>query len=224
MTRTRIVVVGGAAVATALLVAGLAGARTSGSARTHVNTAVTGSISFDGIWTSSSGQKQFQDVINAFNKTYPNVKVNYKPVGNNLPTVLETAVAGGHPPDMADIAQPGTVAQLAKQGKLKPITYAKSTIASNFAPAFGPGVMEGHVKVLKPVFGFAFVDEEITPPTKSASNTIAAFGGSENAFVTESLNPNWSAPLVPPATFPVSPMICPIFSPPPAISRGVSSP
>ena len=136
MTRTRIVVVGGAAVATALLVAGLAGARTSGSARTHVNTAVTGSISFDGIWTSSSGQKQFQDVINAFNKTYPNVKVNYKPVGNNLPTVLETAVAGGHPPDMADIAQPGTVAQLAKQGKLKPITYAKSTIASNFAPAW----------------------------------------------------------------------------------------
>jgi alpha-glucoside transport system substrate-binding protein len=136
MTRTRIVVVGGAAVATALLVAGLAGARTSGSARTHVNTAVKGSISFDGIWTSSSGQKQFQDVINAFNKTYPNVKVNYKPVGNNLPTVLETAVAGGHPPDMADIAQPGTVAQLAKQGKLKPITYAKSTIASNFAPAW----------------------------------------------------------------------------------------
>src|SRR5438067_13919078 len=50
------------------------------------------------------------------------------------------------------------------------------------APAFGPGVMDGHVNVLKPVFGFAFVDEEMTPPTKSASNTIAAFGGSENAF------------------------------------------
>src|SRR5581483_6671617 len=45
-------------------------------------------------------------------------------------------VAGGHPPDMADIAQPGTVAQFAKQGKLKPITYARSTMASNFAPAW----------------------------------------------------------------------------------------
>src|SRR5207302_2320283 len=84
----------------------------------------------------SSGQKQFQDVIKAFNKLYPNVHVNYKPVGNNLPTVLATAVAGGHPPDMADIAQPGTVAQFAKQGKLKPIAYAKSTIAQNFAPAW----------------------------------------------------------------------------------------
>ena len=94
--------------------------------RAHQNLAVSGSITFDGIWTATSGQKQFQDVINAFNKTYPNVHVNYKPVGDSLPTVLATAVAGGNPPDMADIAQPGTVAQFAKQGKLKPITYAKS--------------------------------------------------------------------------------------------------
>jgi maltose-binding protein MalE len=37
---------------------------------------------------------------------------------------------------MADIAQPGFVKQLATQGKLKPITYAKSTISANFAPAW----------------------------------------------------------------------------------------
>ena len=122
MTRTRIVVVAVAAVATALLVTGLAGARTSSSTKAQT---VSGKITFDGIWTSSSGQVQFQDVINAFEKLYPKVKVQYKPVGNNLPTVLATAVAGGHPPDMADIAQPGTIAQFAKEGKLKPITYAK---------------------------------------------------------------------------------------------------
>jgi alpha-glucoside transport system substrate-binding protein len=136
MTRTRIVVVAGITVATALLVAGLAGARTSSTGRAHQNLAVSGTITFDGIWTASSGQKQFADVIAAFNKTYPNVHVKYKPVGDSLPTVLATAVAGGKPPDMADIAQPGTVAQFAKQGKLKPITYAKSVIAKNFAPAW----------------------------------------------------------------------------------------
>ncbi|HET8892954.1 MAG TPA: extracellular solute-binding protein [Gaiellaceae bacterium] len=136
MTRSRVAIVALAAVATALLVAGLAGAKTSSSAKVHQNLAVKGSISFDGIWTASSGQKQFADVIAAFNKQFPNVMVNYKPVGNNLPTVLETAVAGGHPPDMADIAQPGTVAQFAKQGKLKPITYATSIISQNFAPAW----------------------------------------------------------------------------------------
>ena len=135
MTRTRIGVVC-ITVAVALLAAGLAGAGTRSHSHTGQNLAVKGTITFDGIWTASSGQKQFADVIKAFNKTYPNVHVNYKPVGNDLPTVLATAVAGGHPPDMADIAQPGTVSQLATQGKLKPITYAKSTIAANFAPAW----------------------------------------------------------------------------------------
>ena len=138
MTRTRIAAVFLAAAA-AMLVAGLAGARTSSgtkSAATAQNLAVKGSISFDGVWTASSGQKQFADVIKVFNKTYPNVKVNYKPVGNDISTVLATAVAGGHPPDMADIAQPGTVKQFADQGKLKPITYANATISKNFAPAW----------------------------------------------------------------------------------------
>jgi ABC-type glycerol-3-phosphate transport system substrate-binding protein len=135
MTRHRIFA-GALIAAGGLLTAGLAGATTNAPALPKANYAVSGSISFDGIWTSSSGQKQFQDVINAFNKHYPNVHVNYKPVGNNLPTVLATAVAGGHPPDMADIAQPGTVAQFAKQGKLKPITYAKADISKNFAPAW----------------------------------------------------------------------------------------
>ena len=55
MTRTRIAVIAVAA-ATALLVAGLAGAMTSSGAKPHSsgqNLAVSGSVSFDGIWTSS---------------------------------------------------------------------------------------------------------------------------------------------------------------------------
>jgi alpha-glucoside transport system substrate-binding protein len=135
MTRTRIAVVGAAALATALLVAGLAGARTSSPARSHQNLAVSGTINFDGIWTAAEASA-FGKVIAAFNKVYPKVHVNYKPVGNNLPTVLATAIAGGHPPDMADIAQPGTMKQYALQGKLKPITYANSTLAANFAPSW----------------------------------------------------------------------------------------
>jgi len=135
MSRKRIAltVVAGVAVAAALVVAGLAGASTK--ARSQAS-AVSGSVSFDGIWTSSTGQKQFAQVIKAFNKKYPKVHINYKPVGNNIPTVLATAVAGGHPPDMADIAQPGLVAQFASQGKLKPISYARSTLAKNFAPTW----------------------------------------------------------------------------------------
>jgi alpha-glucoside transport system substrate-binding protein len=135
MSRTRIAVVG-MAVTLALLAAGLAAAST----RTHatasgVNANIKGTITFDGIWTAGEATA-FGKVISAFNKTYPNVKVNYKPVGNNLPTILATAIAGGHPPDMADIAQPGTLKQYALQGKLKPITYANGVLAQNFAPSW----------------------------------------------------------------------------------------
>ena len=105
--------------------------------------AVSGSISFDGVWTGSEATS-FGKVIKAFNKVYPKVKVNYKPLGNNVSTVLATAIAGGHPPDMADIAQPGYIKQLVAQGKLKPITYAKSAIAANFsAPWQALGTFSG---------------------------------------------------------------------------------
>jgi len=149
MSRTRIAVIVLVA-ALALAVAGIAGATRGSHAKSAgVNAGVSGTINFDGIWTSSSGAKQFAQVIAAFNKKYPKVKVNYHPIGDNLPTVLSTAVAGGHPPDMADIAQPGFVKQLADQGKLKPITYAKGTIGQNFASAWQQlGTFDGKLYAL----------------------------------------------------------------------------
>jgi ABC-type glycerol-3-phosphate transport system substrate-binding protein len=151
----------------------------AGAQKTQVNKGVSGTISFDGIWTASSGQKNFQDVIKGFNKLYPNVKVNYKPVGNNLPTVLATAVAGGHPPDMADIAQPGTVKQFATQGKLKPIGYANGVISKNFAPAWKQlGTFNGKLYALvfkaanKSVVWYnvpAFHQAGVTPPKTFSS-------------------------------------------------------
>jgi alpha-glucoside transport system substrate-binding protein len=108
---------------------------TSGSGATRHAQAVSGSITFDGVWTGAEASS-FGQVIAAFNKQYPDVKVNYKPVGDNLPTVVSTAVAGGNPPDMADIAQPGLVKQFVDKGALKPMTYAKGVFSANFAPSW----------------------------------------------------------------------------------------
>jgi alpha-glucoside transport system substrate-binding protein len=120
----------------------------SSSSTTSSNSDVKGSVTFDGIWTGAEAAS-FAKVIAAFNQQYPNVKIKYKPVGNNVPTVVGTAVAGGHPPDMADIAQPGLVKQLAAQGHLKPITYAKSDISSNFAPVWQQlGTVNGQLYAL----------------------------------------------------------------------------
>jgi maltose-binding protein MalE len=110
-------------------------ASSTGSGATRSTSAVSGSISFDGVWTGAEATA-FGGVIKAYNKAYPKVKVSYKPVGDNLPTVISTAVAGGNPPDMADIAQPGFVAQLITKGALKPITYSRKVLLANFSPAW----------------------------------------------------------------------------------------
>src|SRR5438067_1066128 len=78
------------------------------------------------------------------------------------------------------------------------------------ALASGPGVIVGNVAVLKPVPGLDFVEEVMAPATKSASNTIAPFEGVEKASVTHVGKSVWSAPLVPPARFELSPSTWPI--------------
>jgi alpha-glucoside transport system substrate-binding protein len=118
----------------AVLATAAFGATTHRSGTTN-KAAVSGSINFDGVWSGAEAAA-FGDVIKAFNKTTPNVHVNYKSLGDNLPTVLGTAVAGGRPPDMADIAQPGLIQQFATKGSLKPITYAKGVMSANFKPSW----------------------------------------------------------------------------------------
>jgi ABC-type glycerol-3-phosphate transport system substrate-binding protein len=107
----------------------------SKTSSTSANTSVSGSVKFWGIW-SASEQKAFESVIAGFEKQYPNVHVTYTSKGNDIPTILATAITGGSPPDVADVAQPGLVKQLVQQNNLKPITYAKPTITANFSPAW----------------------------------------------------------------------------------------
>src|SRR5450432_2561571 len=106
-----------------------------------------------------------------------------------------------NPPILAHASAAGAVARnftnASIAGVSRNVTNRSPPIST--APEFGPAVIEGNGTALKPVPGFAFVDEVMTPPTKSPSNTIAPFGGVEKAFVTESLNPYWSAPAAPPA-------------------------
>jgi alpha-glucoside transport system substrate-binding protein len=168
--------------------------------------AVSGSVTFDGVWTGSE-ETAFNQVIKAFNKVYPNVKINYKPLGNNLTTVLSTQITGGNPPDMADIAQPGYVNQLVQQGKLKPITYAKSVMSQNFAPSWlSIGTFSNKLYALvfkasnKSLFWYnvpAFKAAGVTPPktfaqllttakTLLASGTPAySIGGSDGWTLTD---------------------------------------
>jgi alpha-glucoside transport system substrate-binding protein len=96
------------ALALAAVVAGCGGGGGAGKGATAKAQNVFGSVSVMGIWVGEE-QKSFQAVIDDFKSRFPNVKVSYTPAGNNLPTVLTTAVQGGSPPDVAVPAQPGLV-------------------------------------------------------------------------------------------------------------------
>jgi ABC-type glycerol-3-phosphate transport system substrate-binding protein len=92
----------------------------------------TGTVTATAVW-SGAEQKAFKAVIDGFKKVAPNVTVKYTSGGDQLPTVLSTAVEGGNPPDVAIVAQPGLAQDFAKKGALKPIDYASDVLSENFA-------------------------------------------------------------------------------------------
>ena len=92
---------------------------------------VSGSVSVMGIW-SGPEQKNFEAVLDGFTKKYPNVKTRYDSAGDQLPTVLSTAVEGGNPPDVALVGQPGLMQQFAAKKAIKPIDFVKDTVEADF--------------------------------------------------------------------------------------------
>ncbi len=114
---------------------GKTGASASPTAAATAQSSLSGNVSIIGVWTGDE-QKSFQAVLAGFKAKYPNISVKYTSAGDNVPTVLGTAVAGGNPPDLAAIAQPGVVAQFEAKGALKPIEFARSDIESNFPADF----------------------------------------------------------------------------------------
>jgi len=92
---------------------------------------VSGSVSVIGVWTGPE-QESFQAVIDGFTAEYPDVTVKYTSGGDNIVTVLSTAVEGGNPPDIATVSQPGTMADFVKRGALQPLDFVKDAVTENF--------------------------------------------------------------------------------------------
>jgi ABC-type glycerol-3-phosphate transport system substrate-binding protein len=96
---------------------------------------VSGTVSIIAKWTGDE-QKSFEAVLAPFKKANPGVKIKYQGAGDNTPQVVSTAIAGGNPPDIATMPQPGTMRDFAKRGALKPIDFAKKDIAAHYAPVW----------------------------------------------------------------------------------------
>jgi alpha-glucoside transport system substrate-binding protein len=104
---------------------------------------VSGSISVMGIWGGDE-QESVNAVIDGFNELFPNVTVTYRSAGDNLVTVLSTAVEGGNPPDIAAVGQPGLMADLASEGAIQPIDDLRDAIVENFGDSVADvGAVDG---------------------------------------------------------------------------------
>ncbi|HWH13403.1 MAG TPA: extracellular solute-binding protein [Miltoncostaeaceae bacterium] len=108
---------------------GTAGGDAAGS--TEPDTSVSGNVSITAVW-SGEEQNKFRQVLDHCEQRYPNVNIRYNSAGDQLPTVLSTAVEGGNPPDLAVVAQPGLVQGFANRNALKPLTFAEETIRANY--------------------------------------------------------------------------------------------
>jgi ABC-type glycerol-3-phosphate transport system substrate-binding protein len=142
------------------------------------------------VW-SGTEQKNFQAVLDAFTER-TKATVKYTTGGNDLPVLLNSRIAGGSPPDVALIAQPGVVAELAGRGAVKELTGdAAAAVNANYSDAWKQlGTIDGklygaYFKVAnKSVIWYrqdAFDSAGVQPPAtwdelKTTSQTLADAG------------------------------------------------
>ncbi|MGH3253219.1 MAG: extracellular solute-binding protein, partial [Trebonia sp.] len=100
------------------------------SASQHIG----GSVSVWAEWTSKE-QQDFLAALQPF-ETQTGITVNYAGKGSNMDTVLESAVSGGAPPDVALVPDPGTLQALAKQGSIKDLTKLLGGLSSDYGSAW----------------------------------------------------------------------------------------
>src|SRR5215475_1700152 len=85
---------------------------------------------------SGAEQASFKAVLDGFTaKT--GATITYTSGGDNTSVLVNSRVAGGNPPDVALIAQPGEVVQLASKNQIFPLTgSAQTAVQTNFSKAW----------------------------------------------------------------------------------------
>src|SRR5215210_634386 len=99
--------------------------------KTHHAGTAQATITMLAVWTGAEGAAM-KAVLKGFQQKNSGITVKYK-AANDPGQALSTAVQGGNPPDIAALPSPGLMKDFANRGALKPITFAKGTIASNFS-------------------------------------------------------------------------------------------
>lgn len=101
----------------------------SGASSSAAQANIGGNVSVWAVW-SGTEQKNFQSVLDGF-QAKTGVVAQFQSKGDQLPTVLGTAIAGGAPPDVAVLPQPGLLHDLVGKGSLKSLDAAVGDLLSS---------------------------------------------------------------------------------------------
>jgi hypothetical protein len=107
-----------------------ASASTASPALGHIG----GSATLWAEWTSTE-QQDFEAVLSPF-EAETGVNVIYSGKGSSMDTAIDAAVAGGAPPAVALVPDPGTVLALAAKGAIKPLASVIGSEASDYGAAW----------------------------------------------------------------------------------------
>lgn len=104
-------------------------------------TKIGGSVS---VWNEFSGGEAtgFATALKPFERS-TGVKVTVRNGGSSLPTLLEAAVAGGKPPDIAAVPTPGSFDLLAAGHRLTPLKSILGTEVKNFSAGWNAAATYG---------------------------------------------------------------------------------
>jgi spermidine/putrescine-binding protein len=135
MRKTRRLAVLAAAGALAVATAGYGNSDNNESNSSSVQSLARQNVEVIAEW-SGAEQAAFQAVLDGFSKK-TGANVTYTSGGDNTSVLVNSRVAGGDPPDVALLAQPGAVKQLAAKNQAFPLTGdALRAAQANFSPAW----------------------------------------------------------------------------------------
>jgi ABC-type glycerol-3-phosphate transport system substrate-binding protein len=106
----------------------------NGSAMASTSKKIGGSVSIWAEWTSTE-QQDFKAVLQPFEDS-TGIKVQYTGKGSNMDTALDAAVAGGSPPSVALVPDPGTLDTLASKHAIQPLTSIIGSEAKDYGKAW----------------------------------------------------------------------------------------
>lgn len=92
-----------------------------------------GVVNVAAVWTGEE-QESFQAVLDAFTQR-TGIETQFKSTGDDIGTYLGSQVAGGDPPDVAILPQPGLLTSLAEEGNIEPLADEPAqNVQDHYAP------------------------------------------------------------------------------------------